>query len=283
MDRVIYRERLRPTDGRLGRHVHHDSRSRAYAYRPAGAVKLRTVRHERHVPVFDQGHLGSCTGNAAVGCMATGQFFATLDRADQEAFPLNEDGAVRCYSLATAADDYAGTYPPDDTGSDGLSVAKVLTTAGLISGYRHAFSLDDALAALMVQPLITGTVWTQDMFDVDRNGIVSPTGAEVGGHEYVVDSFDTATNLVGFTNSWGTGWGWQGRFFMPAEVFGNLLDRQGDVTVFVPATAPPPMPNLPDDPDAVLARALGEWSRSTAWTCHKQRAAVAAWLRAKGL
>src|SRR5690349_3550882 len=73
-ERVTY---VRPADPRLGRHVNHDPRSRRFPVRTA-PVPLRTVEHERHVGVFQQGDLGSCTGNAALGCMATGPFWDAL-------------------------------------------------------------------------------------------------------------------------------------------------------------------------------------------------------------
>jgi len=256
----MYRVRyLQPTDRRLGRHVNHDPRSRRFPVR-LPAVPITSVRHERHIPIFDQGNLGSCTGNAAVGCMGTGQFFATVDANEQAQFPLTEGGAVLVYGAATAIDSYAGTYPPDDTGSDGLSVAKVLKTAGWISGYEHAFSIADGLTALMSRPLIVGVNWMDDMFSPDINGIVHPTGGIAGGHEFVWDSYDAGTSLCGFTNSWGKGWGAAGRFFMLANEWEELLAQDGDVTSFVPSTVAPPQPQPTTDPGDVLWGATKGWS-----------------------
>src|SRR5215218_3923484 len=74
----------------MGRQVNHDPRSRQFAFRAPPKVELRAVRYERHVPIFDQGNLGSCTGNAAVGCLATGEYFATINEADADWLePLN--------------------------------------------------------------------------------------------------------------------------------------------------------------------------------------------------
>jgi hypothetical protein len=96
-----------------------------------------------------------------------------------------------CTRPPPRADDYPGQYPPDDTGCDGLTIAKVLTAAGEISGYQHTFSLDDALKALGVTPVITGvTSWYQDMFNPTADGRVHPTGGVAGGHEFVVDEID---------------------------------------------------------------------------------------------
>ncbi len=117
----IILERFRnPSDPRLGRHVNHDERSRRFPYR--GPVSpLHAVKHERHVPVFDQGSLGSCTGNAAVGCLATGPFFDTVGPEDDARLRgLDQVAAVEVYEAATTVDPFPGQYPPTDTGSDGL-------------------------------------------------------------------------------------------------------------------------------------------------------------------
>lgn len=289
MTETIYLERFRDVrDPRLGRHVQHDERSRRFAYR--GPVSPpHTVRHERHVPVFDQGAVGSCTGNAAVGCLATGPFFPTINEGDAaEIRSLDQRAAVHVYSQASAIDPFRGQYPPDDTGSDGLSVAKVLHGMNAISGYEHAFGLDQALAALMSVPLITGTVWREGMYEPDREGLVRPTGKSVGGHEYLVDEYDAERGWVGFTNSWSEQWGLRGRFYMQAEDYAELLADAGDVTVFVPCTDPAPEPDpaepTGDDIDAWLARAVGTWARKSRATASKRaRRAVAHWLDTKGL
>lgn len=282
-DRTITRERLAwgDTPYPLGRHLNHDSLSRLYPYRAPRKVTLRTVQHQRNVGVFDQGELGSCTGNAAVGCLGTGPFWETMNAHDAPYWPLNQAAAVRCYSEATRIDPFDGSYPPEDTGSDGLSVAKVLKKAGAISGYEHAFGLLPALAALMERPWITGTMWFEGMFDPDGDGVVHPTGRPAGGHEYLGDGYDAERGLVWFTNSWGPSWGKGGRFAMQAEEFEGLLSQGGDVTVFVPSSISAPEPE--GDPDVTLAREVGSWARKDAMSSHKQRLAVRRWLEAKGL
>lgn len=280
-----YRSRyLRPADPRLGRHINHDPRSRRFPVRATEPIE--SVQHVRHVPVFDQGDLGSCTGNAAVGCLGTGTFFGTLSNDELDAWPLLEQTAVKVYGMATELDNFAGTYPPEDTGSDGLSVAKVLKNAGLISGYSHAFSIDDLLAGLMHTPCIVGTEWTDGMFTADAEGIIHPTGTAAGGHEYVCDGFDADRELLWFTNSWGTSWAWSGRHAMPVAEFASLLSRDGDATFFVPSDEPAPEPvPVPDlDADAELAAKVSGWARKPhPKTALKPRRAVTDWLDAKGL
>jgi hypothetical protein len=187
---------------------------------------------------------GNCTGNAGIGCMGTGVFFG--DRGSH--YTLDESGAVALYSDATKADPYPGTYPPTDSGSDGLTVAKVLKAAGEIAGYTHTFTLNDALLALTVTPWITGVEWTEAMFDPDPDGRVHPTGAVAGGHEFVADELDVENERVWFCNSWGPSFGIDGRFYLTFDDFGALLKRDGDVTVFVPLTQPAPVPTPPAPP-----------------------------------
>lgn len=269
-----FRLRFEPTDPRLNRHVNHDPRSRLFPVRPAADTVIRTVQHKRRAPIFDQGSLGSCTGNAGVGCTATGPlgdvFAATTPK-----YGWDENGAIALYSDATAADDYPGAYPPTDTGSDGLTIAKVLKSAGEISGYLHAFTAEDARAALMSDALITGVTWHDDMFHPDADGRVRPTGAVAGGHEIVVAGYVVMGSAPGnddqvwLDNSWGTGWGVRrpgqdtagGSFWMAFGDYTELLTDNGDVTQLIPPTAPAPAPvPVPADADHVLWAAVQHWT-----------------------
>jgi hypothetical protein len=284
---VTYR-RIESTDPRLKRHIRHDDASWNYRF-PTEGLSIVSAKHTRRIPVLDQGNLGSCTGNAGIGCLGTDPFWVTNVKLARFVgdFTLDEAGAVALYSAATAADDYPGQYPPDDTGSDGLTIAKVLTKAGEISGYTHTFTLDDALKALGVTPFITGVNWYNDMFNPDADGRVHPTGGVAGGHEFVADEVDATNQRVWFTNSWSTSWGVNGRFYMTFADFGQLLSEQGDVTIFTPLTQPAPTPTppvpTPGDADRALAAAL----RHNNWIHerhigdnHKVAVAGAAWLTA---
>ena len=233
-------------DPRLGRRVGHDSRSLAYLEpKTPSDVVLQSVRHKSEIPTLDQGQLGSCTGNAATKCLSYVPLWGPLAPAaavlsidDAQA---DEVYAVGVYSEATSVDPYEGSYPPDDTGSDGLSVAKVLTTRGLISGYRHATSMRRTLNALSRQPVIVGTEWREGMFAPEADGRLRTTGAVAGGHEYVLDEIDVENRRVWMQNSWGESWGVAGRAYFTWQDFRKLLKADGDCTVFVPVTEPAPL------------------------------------------
>lgn len=263
---------------RLGRHVNHDPRSRAFAY-AATAPVLVTTYHERVVPIFDQGNLGSCTGNASTGALGTKPFFATLPPGTT----LNESVAVDVYSAATAIDGFDGQYKPDDTGSDGLSVAKVLKSRGLIAGYQHAFGLQQALAALQNYPVITGVPWYEGFDNPDSAGRVKISGQVRGGHEFEVVGVDVENREVRAANSWGEGYADKGYFTFSWDDWARLLGEQGDVTILLPLTVPPPQPSVHTD-DEVLAAALHKWLDSR--PCFYKSTVQAAsknWLAAKGL
>jgi hypothetical protein len=210
----------------LGRLINHDPRSRNFPA-PRKAAR-RPVLHTRYGKVLDQGSLGSCTGNA----MAQALNMKPLRKVGSRL--LTQTDAVGIYSAATAIDPWEGTWPSEDTGSDGLSVCKVAKTLGYITGYSHAFGLQHALDALQLAPVLVGVPWFEEMFYPRADGFVKPMGYVSGGHEIVLFGDDNKGKLT-FLNSWGSGWGKFGRFHMSYDDFGYLLSQHGDVAVPVRA------------------------------------------------
>jgi len=250
----------------LGRLVEHDERSRRYAFNAAD-VTLVSVHHERRVPVLDQGDLGSCTGNAMTGLLGTVPFFATLPTGTLSASDVaaDEKVAVALYSDATKLDAYPGTYPPTDTGSSGVGVAKAAKAKGWISGYQHTFNLNSALRALAVTPVIIGINWYEGFDSPHTTGELRVAGSIRGGHEVVLDQLDVEQKRVWLTNSWGTSFGLHGRAFFTWDTFSRLLSEQGDCTVPVPLTAPAPTPTptpTPTSDDVTMWDAAKAWARA---------------------
>jgi hypothetical protein len=227
--------RPRPEGMALGRYVRHDPRSLAYPVMHASAPKPVAILHERRTPILDQGNLGSCTGNAGTGMLGCEPFF---DTTPVRGLSLNEAYAVKLYSDATKADDQPGSYPPMDTGSNGLAIATVLKNRGIIDRYEHAFSVSAALAALERAPFIFGTVWLSGMDQPDSKGFVSLSGKVEGGHEIMCREYEPGKTLsagvLTFDNSWSDTWGDKGRFRMTVKQFTYLLKQNGDVTCPVP-------------------------------------------------
>lgn len=265
---------------RLGRHVFHDERSKAYQVKPRAAL-AQSTSWARRTPILDQGDLGSCCGNAACGALGTDPLWGTLQADLQVGLKLDEDEAVRLYSAATALDSYAGTYPPDDTGSDGLSAAKAAKNAGLISGYVHAMSLDAVVTALQTGPVITGVNWYDSFDSPDASGRVSITGGATvrGGHEFELVGVDVDDKTFRAVNSWGDGWGDAGYFTFEYGDYERLLSEDGDATQFVPITSPAPTPTPGSDVvkrfTTGQAAALDDWAGAPHWWSKATRAAKA--------
>lgn len=230
---TIYIEKILTTDPRLGRHIKHDSRSLNFPFNTA-ELSIVNKKHDRYIPILNQGSIGACTGFSGIGSISTAPFL----NKDNTAYSRDYNGSIKLYSDATAIDEYNGTYPPTDTGSNGLSIAKVLKSAGLISRYDHTFTLNDALKAGGVYSFITGTRWYSDMFNPDADGRVRITGSLVGGHEYQLAEIDKDKGLIWFFNSWGDQWGLQGKFYLTWADYATLLAQQGDVTVLIPLEVP---------------------------------------------
>lgn len=209
----------------LGRHVEHDPRSRAY---PARRVaRPHSVVWAHKAPVLDQLELGSCTGHALAQCLNTTKFTRSRPRRRY----LDHAAALDLYSVATGLDNVAGTWPPIDSGSTGLGVAKAGVRLGYLTAYEHAFGFDHFAAAISLSPVIVGTSWYSSMFEPTSSGWVSPRGEVVGGHEYVALGINYRENYVRLLNSWSDTWGVRGHFRMTFGDFAELLQQDGDVTV----------------------------------------------------
>jgi len=221
-----------PDGGPLGRHVEHDPLSRGYAHRAVeGAAALRSVEWPRRVEPYDQ-TLGNCTIQDARGRLSTAPYRHRY---------TSERAARAWYSEETAADEFPGQWPPDDTGSSGLAAAKLARDKGLITGWTSAFTLADALAMLAHGPLGFGSIWLDSMDSPDSSGIVHGSLNAVirGGHQYECSGLILATegqvsgsDLLTFYQSWGL-WGFfrgtPGRFAMTVADFDDLRQQQGDV------------------------------------------------------
>jgi hypothetical protein len=213
-----------PGKGRLGRHVEFDPHSRDYEY-VSTVARPRTQLWTRRSPIFDQGNLGSCTGNAVAGCLATDS------SKGQGHDDLTEDDALALYEAATRLDGFPGAYPPDDVGSSGNAACKAAKRAGLISGYHWAFSLSGLVNALQVGPAAIGINWLRGCDHPDASGLVKYSGPSRGGHEISVIGVSLERGQFRIANSWGTGWGDSGYFSMTISDMTRALADKGDVSV----------------------------------------------------
>lgn len=220
----------------LGRIINHDPRSRDYEYART-ITTLKAVDWDDNAPISDQGQVGACVGFTCLDLVNNHVFAGNRKAATGSTALLPNAKGLDFYHQATVKDGIAGVYPPSDTGSSGLGGAKGLKAEHFITSYTHTFSMTAFLAALQHQPVMVGTEWTQGMFDPDKTGLIRPTGAVQGGHEYGAFGYDPATQLILFRNHWGQGWSINGRFYMHAADFAKLLANQGDVIIPTPISS----------------------------------------------
>lgn len=225
---------------RLGRHVVHDPRSRGYAVEPRRGADGISVGWRRYIPMLDQGSLGSCVGNAAVGVLGSSRFYGSLAKARAGGIDLapglrlDESTAVHVYGAATALDPWPGEYPPTDTGTSGLAAARVLLAAGLIKSYRWAFGMDALHTAILAGPLMVGVNWYESMDEPNEYGEVTVAGQIRGGHEFELIGYSDRTFRWRAVNSWGAGWGKSGYFYLHDAALARLMDEDGDATLLEP-------------------------------------------------
>lgn len=113
---------------------------------------------------------------------------------------------------------------PDVDGTYVRALAKVLKRDGDISMYVWAPNMDELREWVLTRgPVIVGTVWTSDMFSPDSNGFVEPTGAEAGGHAYIIRGHNRGERKWRMSNSWGPGWGQSGHFWMTNDSLEYVL------------------------------------------------------------
>lgn len=223
---------------RLGRNMWLDGRSLTHMVEnnvQEMGKPLTSCSWERVLAVLDQGKLGSCTGNAGTGALGTRPFY---DAAGHSVLPdpgnaaAAEEFAVQLYEDATVVDGYPGTYPPDDTGSSGLAICKVLKNRGVIAGYRWARTAYGFLRLLQDGPVLQGMPWYNAFFQPGKQGFIDAdpkwlSSGVAGGHEVEavaveLDTSDAFSSVITYVNSWGTGWGDAGRFRMRLRTYEQL-------------------------------------------------------------
>ncbi len=210
--------------GRLGRHIHFDERSRNYRVPVDMTLKITSKLWNRAAKPFNQGNTGSCTGNGAVGVIATQPY-------KKPAIKYNEVLARKVYSRATRDDTIVGTWPPKDTGSTVLAAMKALKDLGYTTGYHWCFGLDDALRTLSsVGPVEVGVNWYEGFDRPNAKGLVKIAGGVRGGHAFEILGVDVENKLVIAENSWGSSWGLKGRFSFSWKDLDRLLHEDGEAS-----------------------------------------------------
>jgi C1A family cysteine protease len=226
-----------------------DARDYMYAAPMATMAKLPTkVDLRSHCPpVYDQGQLGSCTGNAIAGAV---QFDREKQKLKPDFVPSRLfiyycerviEGTVESDAGAMIRDGIKvvakqGVPPESDWPYDISKFAqkpppKAYADAlkdQAVSYSRVSQSLGQMKGCLASGfPFVFGfTVYDSfESQDVAKTGVVPmpATGESVlGGHAVLAVGYDDAHQRFIVRNSWGTGWGMHGYFTMP---YAYLTDR----------------------------------------------------------
>jgi hypothetical protein len=222
----------------LGRTVEHPVANRAFPYPQRTVAKPVSVTWPTSAPILDQGNVGSCEGNTAIEWLNCD--IAVKNRVRSTFQPkmtakqfLREADAVKAYSKATELDDdgVATKYPPSDTGTSAVGIAKAMQFYKAIDQYTWSFGWDHFVAAIQNQPVMLGTNWYSGMFNPDRKGYVEISGDVAGGHAYLARGIDYQNQRVLCRNHWGAQWGIKGEFWLRFPTLQRLLKEQGDVLV----------------------------------------------------
>lgn len=206
----------------LGRLPAPDPRDHAFPF--AALLPAAITRRSRYFWsgwFGDQGSTSSCVGFSWTGWLTAGP--VTQISRDWNSHALST------YSEAQRLDEWEGEA------YDGTSVragAKALQAQGFISEYRWAWTADEIVRAVLdVGPVVVGTVWTESMFTPNAKGVITPDGAVVGGHAYLIDGASLDRGLVRIKNSWGRGWGLAGRGYMTISHLAHLIDMDGEAAL----------------------------------------------------
>jgi C1A family cysteine protease len=177
-----------------------------------GAVD-KTFQYWHVGAVTDQGSESSCVGHAWANWL--------------KASPVNVDPMrpSGLYELAKFVDEWQGE---DYDGTSVRAGAKILKMTGHIQSYSWAMDVDTVVQVLLQKgPVVVGTKWLSNMFNVDKRGFVDVSGADIGGHAYLLYGVNVEKGFVSIRNSWGD-WGKKGNAKMWIDDFACLLDDYGE-------------------------------------------------------
>lgn len=213
----------------LGRHVNHDVRNfepqHLALINPPAKSAVPFPTWYRGAFMTDQGDSPSCTIHAFTGLARTtpnSKNFALKDRA-----LLGDETKLRAaYEESKDFDPWPGREY-DGTSSD--ASYQWARNKGIISSWKWLKGEDEVREWLKwFGPCSFGTLWLDNMFTPKSNFFLDVSGAEAGGHEYEIAYYSQRRDAYRVVNSWGYGWGDNGRAWLAATDARGLLDRDGD-------------------------------------------------------
>jgi C1A family cysteine protease len=195
-------------------------------------------------PVYDQGHLGSCTGNAIAGAFhfdrrkqnlpdfVPSRLFIYYNERSMEGTVSSDSGAfIRdgIKSIATKGVCKESDWPYviskfSDKPPKGCYTAA--TKYKSLSYFRlNNVNLDELKSCLAAGfPFVFGFVVYPSFFQGDTNGMVPMPAGEtsIGGHAVLAVGYNDINQRFIIRNSWGAAKGDQGYYYMPYQYLTNL-------------------------------------------------------------
>jgi len=179
---------------------------------------LRWPRRSRlwefHEHTLDQGQTSHCTGFAACHWRISAPV--------KERLP-NQIGHDTYYAIKRMEGN-----PDGEGGATMRGLARALVAGGFADTYAFANSVAEVKDYVLNHgPILAGTMWTDDMFEPDANGILHPTGGLAGGHAWLVRGYVRGGYFYGMS-SWGEGWGRRGNFYIHERDLEYLMRMYGE-------------------------------------------------------
>ena len=230
-----------------------DARDHLYAVPMAMLKKLPAAvdLRSKFPPPYDQGQLGSCTGNAIAGAIQFGRrkqkqkpdftparlFIYYNERAMEETVNVDSGAQIRdgIKSVVNQGACSEKTWPYQITNFTVKPPAPAYTEAlkYQVTSYSRLTQTLTQLKGCLASgyPFVFGfTVYESfESPDVAKSGVMPmPAASEkvMGGHAVVAAGYDDASQRFIIRNSWGSNWGQKGYFTMPYAYIteSNLAD-----------------------------------------------------------
>ena len=223
------------------RHQNPDARDKVYAARLSAAPPAECDLRPEMPPVYDQGQLGSCTGNAIAGAMeyerdrqglsdfVPARLFIYYNERAMEGTVSSDSGAMIRDGIKVVNSE--GVCPetlwPYDTGMFAVKPPKRCYVAALtdrLVQYEAVQTLADLKDAISSKLAVVFGFTVYESFEspqVAQTGVLPmpdvQTESAVGGHAVVAVGYSDPKGHVIVRNSWGPSWGAAGYFYMPYQ------------------------------------------------------------------
>ena len=202
----------------LGRLPAPDIRDRGFPMRRLIAPRVvAKTKFYTSGPVLDQGATSTCVGHAWRQWLTSSPVRTK-----------NGPDPFTIYREAQKVDEWPGE---DYEGTSVRAGVKYLQTSGHISTYVWAFDADTVRNYILSSAgssVVLGPNWYGSMFTPDQYGYLNISGAVAGGHAYTLIGYSNLRESFRVVNSWGRGWGEDGRAWIRFADVDRLIKEDGE-------------------------------------------------------